>query len=55
MLYKLLGMAVWNGARWYLRRRFGAGGRRRALLGAAAFAVAAAGVAVASRRGRSAP
>jgi hypothetical protein len=23
MLYKLLGMAVWKGARWYLGRRFG--------------------------------
>jgi hypothetical protein len=23
MLYKLLGMAVWNGAKWYLGRRFG--------------------------------
>ena len=21
MFYKLLGMAVWNGVRWYLRRR----------------------------------
>ena len=23
MFYKLLGMAVWNGAKWYLRRRVG--------------------------------
>jgi len=24
MGYKLLGFAVWQGARWYLRRRYGA-------------------------------
>ena len=23
MAYKLLGMVVWNGAKWYLRRRYG--------------------------------
>ncbi len=32
--YKLLGFAVWNGGRWYLRRRLAA--RRIALKGAAA-------------------
>ena len=24
MLYKLLGMAVWKGAKWFLRRKYGA-------------------------------
>ena len=24
MAYKLLGMAVWKGARWFLRRKYGA-------------------------------
>ncbi|HEX3510813.1 MAG TPA: hypothetical protein VHT27_06905 [Solirubrobacteraceae bacterium] len=41
--YKLLGYAVWHGARWYLRRRFSP---RRALaarlLGGAALAAGAA-------------
>jgi hypothetical protein len=23
MFYKLLGMAVWNGAKWYVARRYG--------------------------------
>ncbi|HEX9482651.1 MAG TPA: hypothetical protein VF927_11165 [Solirubrobacteraceae bacterium] len=32
--YKLLGFAVWNGGKWYLRRRVAA--RRVALKGAAA-------------------
>jgi hypothetical protein len=24
MIYKLLGMVVWKGARWFLRRKYGA-------------------------------
>ena len=49
MGYKLLGMAVWRGARWYLRRKY-PNLRRNATLGAAGTVVAAAvasGVAVA--------
>jgi hypothetical protein len=43
MFYKLLGMAVWNGTKWYLARRYGpkpgakilAAGGAAALLGGA--------------------
>jgi hypothetical protein len=44
MFYKLLGMAVWKGAKWYLGRRFGpnAGTKTLAVGGAAALAAAAA-------------
>jgi hypothetical protein len=46
MFYKLLGMAVWNGARWYLGRRFGPNAGSKALLlgGALALGVGAAAV-----------
>jgi hypothetical protein len=47
MAYKLIGLAVWRGARWYLRRRYGAAPRR---LGAVAMGVLAAAGAVAARR-----
>ncbi len=48
MFYKLLGMAVWNGAKWYLGRRFGpnAGVKALAAGGAVALGVAAATVLV---------
>jgi hypothetical protein len=32
MFYKLLGMAVWNGAKWYLGRRFGPHAGSKALV-----------------------
>jgi hypothetical protein len=52
MLYKLLGMAVWNGAKWYLGRRYGGGTAVKALAVGGAVAVAAgAAVAVARRAG----
>ncbi|HLJ04404.1 MAG TPA: hypothetical protein VKT31_13245 [Solirubrobacteraceae bacterium] len=53
MGYKLLGVAVWRAARWYVKRRFPGAGRK-ALVGAAVVAgVAAAGAAAAaaSRQG----
>ena len=50
MAYKLLGMAVWKGAKWYLRREYGhlIPSRRVALAGVVAVSVAA--LAVAGRR-----
>jgi len=50
MGYKLLGFAVWQGARWYLRRRFPGMQRKLAIAGVAGLAVAG-GVAVALRHG----
>jgi hypothetical protein len=46
MFYKLLGMAVWNGAKWYVGRRYGpnAGAKALALGGALALTVGAAAV-----------
>jgi hypothetical protein len=43
MAYKLLGMAVWKGAKWYLRRTYGhlVPSRRVALAGLVALVVAA--------------
>ena len=50
MAYKLLGMAVWKGAKWYLRRTYGhlVPSRRVALAGLVALVVAA--LAVAGRK-----
>ena len=42
MGYKILGFAVWHGAKWYLRRRLGLLGSRKAL----AAGLVGAGVAV---------
>jgi hypothetical protein len=52
MFYKLLGMAVWNGAKWYLRRRVGPNRGTKALAvgGALALGVGAA-VVLAKRAG----
>jgi hypothetical protein len=48
MFYKLLGMAVWNGAKWYLGRRLGPPGGSKALVvggvGAVALGIGAAAV-----------
>ena len=46
MFYKLLGMAVWNGAKWYLGRRFGprAGSKALVVGGVLALGVGAAAV-----------
>ena len=48
MAYKLLGFAVWRGAKWYLGRRVGAQTATRKVLVAGALAAAAAGVLVAA-------
>jgi hypothetical protein len=48
MRYKVLGFAVWQGARWYLRRRYQGLPRKVAIAGVAGLAVAG-GVAVALR------
>ena len=45
MGYKLLGFVVWQGAKWYLRRRFPHGGRNIAIA-AVAGGVIAGGIAV---------
>jgi hypothetical protein len=49
MGYKVLGFAVWQGAKWYLRRKFPGAGRKLAIAGAAG-AVLAGGAAIALRR-----
>ncbi len=48
MAYKLLGFAVWQGAKWYLRRRLHGIGRKAAIAGASAAVVA--GVVIAGRQ-----
>jgi hypothetical protein len=50
MGYKILGFAVWHGAKLYLRRKFPGAGRKLAIAGAAG-AVLVGGAAVALRRG----
>ena len=50
MGYKLLGFVVWQGAKWYLRRRVPDAGRKAAIAGAAGLALAG-GLAVVLRRG----
>ena len=39
MAYKLLGMFVWKGARWFLRRKYGAAMAPKPLLAGGLFAV----------------
>jgi hypothetical protein len=41
MFYKLLGMAVWNGAKWYVGRRFGPHASAKALAAGGGVAIAA--------------
>lgn len=48
MAYKLLGMGVWKGAKWYLRRRVNT---RKLLLVGGLLALAGGGAAVALRSG----
>jgi hypothetical protein len=47
MGYKILGYAVWHGAKWYLNRRFG---RNKRLAAAGIVGLAVVGLAVASSR-----
>lgn len=48
MRYKVLGFVVWQGAKWYLRRRVGVS-RRKLAVAAISAAVVAGGVVVAAR------
>jgi uncharacterized membrane protein YhfC len=48
MGYKVLGFAVWQGGKWYVRRRYG-GAARKLAIGALA-AVVIAGLLAAQRR-----
>jgi hypothetical protein len=48
MKYRLLGFAVWRGARWYLKRRYAEKSRR--LFAAGVVAAIVAGAAYAQRR-----
>jgi len=48
MAYKVLGFVVWQGSRWYLRRRLQGVGRKAAIAGASAAVVA--GVVLAGRQ-----
>jgi hypothetical protein len=50
MGYRLLGMAVWKGAKWFLRRRYGQYVPSRRVLAAAAVASTIAGLILAQRR-----
>jgi hypothetical protein len=50
MGYKLLGFAVWKGAKWYVGRRVGPHARLKALAAGGLLALAAGGIAVALRR-----
>jgi hypothetical protein len=49
MGYKLIGFVVWQGGRWYLRRRFPGAGRKAALAAGLGVAVIG-GAAVAQRQ-----
>jgi hypothetical protein len=48
MGYKVLGFAVWQGSKWYLRRRMGGFRRKAAIAGISAIIVA--GVIAAGRQ-----
>jgi hypothetical protein len=50
MGYKVLGYAVWQGAKWYIRRRGPGGPPKLALVGIAGALAIAGGVLVAQRR-----
>ncbi|WP_187368823.1 hypothetical protein [Baekduia soli] len=47
MGYRILGFAVWNGAKWYLRRRYGGS---KKYLAAGVVGVAVVGLAVAGAK-----
>jgi hypothetical protein len=50
MFYKLLGMAVWNGAKFFLRRKYGPTYAPKPVLAGAVIAVVAAVAILAARR-----
>ena len=51
MRYKLLGMTVWKGGKWFLRRKYGAAILPAAVVGGGTM-LAIAGVGLATRRRR---
>lgn len=52
MVYKLLGIVVWKGAKWFLRRKYGAAMAPKPLLaGGVVLALIGAGLAAARQRG----
>jgi hypothetical protein len=55
MGYKVLGFAVWQGGKWYMRRRFSGTAPKAAVIGVAVLTLtgAAAAVATAQRRSHS--
>jgi len=50
MFYKLLGMVVWNGAKFFLRRKYGPTYAPKPLLAAGVLAIVAGVAILASRR-----
>jgi|tagenome__1003787_1003787.scaffolds.fasta_scaffold20973767_5 hypothetical protein len=50
MFYKLLGMLVWNGTKWYLNRRVGPKVGVKALVAGGALAAGVAAAAVLAKR-----
>jgi hypothetical protein len=50
MFYKMLGMVVWKGAKWYLNRRVGPTVGVKALVAGGALAVGVAAAAVLAKR-----
>jgi hypothetical protein len=50
MFYKLIGMVVWNGAKWFLRRKYGPTYAPKPLLAGAVIAVVAGVALLAARR-----
>ena len=50
MFYKLLGMAVWRGAKWFLRRKYGAALAPKPLLAGGLVAALLAAAFIATRR-----
>jgi hypothetical protein len=50
MGYKLLGFVVWQGGKWYARRRFEGATRKLAIVGLAGVLLAGAGVAAQRQR-----
>jgi hypothetical protein len=52
MAYKLLGMAVWKGAKWFLRRKYGAAMAPKPLLAGGIVLVLLGAVFAARQRGQ---
>ena len=50
MFYKLLGMAVWNGGKWYLGRRLGSNAGTKALVAGGVMALGLGAAAVLAKR-----